>query len=342
MRNTSPLRLQLEADKLNQLDSEFSSAIFEEVDGFGIIKAILSQYKQEPTMTDSIDRSPLHVALERPHNSTKLSASHDRVQRIVLTRDDCQIVETLLNWGVPIGTRDMFGRTALHLACFYNWSLDVIQLLIEASDRDIDAKDVVGNTAFLWAVKKSNMELAKLLLATEKVDVNTRDKIGCTPLYFAVTASNQAMVRMLLARDDIAPSADERGELSPLTCAFGKWNMEIIMLLTLWRGYDINDNCFSPYHSTDWRSLLSLAATHGKIHAVEFLLAVEGIDVNTKSLSGMTALDWARKKGHEEVVALLTHHELYQKPLTRENMVVVIEDDESENSDDHIIVSNKE
>lgn len=324
--DTSPLRLQRQADKLNQLDVEFSSAICQELDGFGfspvplllrapnlvdcrIIKAIMVQYKQEPTMTDSIGRSALHIALERPRTAMKVLTSHDRIQRIVLTHDDC-LVRTLLDWGVPLGIRDIFGRTALHLASFYNWSLKAIKLLIEASDHDIDTKDVVGHTAFSWAVKKSNMELAKRLLATGEVDVNTRDKVGCTPLYFAVKASDVNMVRMLLARDDIAPSIDDiQGELNPLICALGKWDMEILSMLTLRTHYGINDNRFAPQHSTDWRNLLSMAATKDKVHAVKFLLAVDGIDANSKSRSGMTALDWARKKDHAKIVALLEDHE---------------------------------
>lgn len=345
--DTSPLRLQREADKLNQLDAEFSSAICEELDGFGfspvplllrapnlvdcrIIQAIMVQCKQEPTMTDSIGRSALHIALERPRTAKKVLASHDRIQRILLTHDDCQIVKALLDWGVPLGIRDIFGRTALHLASFYSWSLKAIQLLTEASDHDIDAKDVVGHTAFSWAVKKSNMELAKQLLATGEVDVNTKDKYGYTPLYFAVKASDVSMVRMLLARDDIAPSIDIQGELDPLTCAWNKWDMEILSMFSRRIHHGINDNVVAPQHSTEWRSLLSMAATEGKVHAVKFLLAVDGIDASSKSRSGMTALDWARKKGHAETVALLEDHERRLKKVQEEGFGGKEKDDEAQ------------
>lgn len=91
-----------------------------------IIRAIRNLYKQEATATDPIGRSALHVAFEHPRMPIQVSAWHDQDKKVVFAHDECEIVRALLDWGVPIGVRDIFGRTALHLACFNNWSVDVV------------------------------------------------------------------------------------------------------------------------------------------------------------------------------------------------------------------------
>jgi hypothetical protein len=230
----APLRLREEADKLIRLDQEFSSSTSDDLEGFGftavplllraqmlddfrIIGAVISQHKQKANETDAIGRTALHVALDHIHTSSWISTGYSRGYS--RTQKEYQVVDSLLKWGVPIDAQDIFRRTALHVACFNNFGIKVIQLLLEQHGLNIDAQDAVGRTAFSWAVKKGNEATAKLLLATGVVNVNSKDKIGRSPLSFAAETGDRNMVKTLLARDDIDPEMIDIWDLSPLAFA---------------------------------------------------------------------------------------------------------------------------
>jgi ankyrin repeat protein len=330
----SPLRLRLEADKLNRLDLEFSSSTSDDLDDFGltyvplllraqmlndhrIIGAVMNQYEKEADESDAMGRTALHVALDHMHLSnwtpTNYSGWYNR------TENECKVVQALLNWGVPITAQDIFRRSALHIACFEDFDDKVIQLLVDHPGIDIEVQDANGRTAFSWAVKKRNVTTVRLLLATGKVNVNHKDKIGRTPLSFAVEAGDVNMVKILLARDDIDSSIKERGEMSSLAYALGIWNMEIFMALMERGGIEVNSKFLLFDDLAPIHNLLTTAASRGIIAAVRFLLGLDEVDIETEDDWGMTACDWARKKGHEDVVKLFEEHALHVAPSRTES-----------------------
>lgn len=215
---------------------------------------------------------------------------------------------------MPITAQDIFRRSALHIACFEDFDDKVIQLLVDHPSIDIEVQDANGRTAFSWAVKKRNVTTVSLLLATGKVNVNHKDKIGRTPLSFAVEAGDVNMVKILLARDDIDSSIKERGEMSSLAYALGIWNMEIFMALMERGGIKVNSKFLLFDDLAPIHSLLTTAASRGIIAAVRFLLGLDEVNVESEDNWGMTACDWARKKGHEDVVKLFEEHALQVAP----------------------------
>lgn len=62
-------------------------------------------------------------------------------------------------------------------------------------------------------------------------------------------------------------------------------------------------------------SLLSTAAAFGGRRTVKFLLGLKDVNIQAKDDLGMTACNWARKRGHEDIVALLEDHGLRRKPV---------------------------
>ncbi|QDS71815.1 hypothetical protein FKW77_009653 [Venturia effusa] len=334
-------RLQHEASKLNQLDAEFSSTISEESKEFGLspiplllratnlischaIKAILDQYSQEATQTDPIGRSPLHIAFERrPASVPSWICYHLSDRRYGYVHgENCQF-KALLDWGVPVTTRDMFGRTVLHLACFNNFGVDIIQMLIEALNDDVDSKDVSGRTAFSWAVEKGHIDVATHLLATGKVDINSEDIPNWTPLCYAVGESNKSMVKMLLDRHDLAPSSILSAVKSSVPRHF--WDArehnkdaEVVWMLVRHVAHNIqadhSSSLLSAVVESDpdiWQIMLSEARTKGEYHLVKSLRAISTMDglslpaISTTDGLGMTALDWARREGHEYLTFVL-------------------------------------
>jgi ankyrin repeat protein len=87
-------------------------------------------------------------------------------------------------------------------------------------------------------------------------------------------------------------------------------SVEIIQML-LDRGADINAHPYGmytilPYERDDegWGSALHCAVKGGHLEAVRFLLE-KGIDKGYKNPIGLTALDLAKKTGHDNIIRLL-------------------------------------
>ena len=68
----------------------------------------------------------------------------------------------------------------------------------------------------------------------------------------------------------------------------------------------LQEQCFDPNYKLggDSRTRLMLVAEIGHTESVKHMLALDD-DVNAKNNDGDTALTWAKKRGHEEIVHML-------------------------------------
>jgi hypothetical protein len=109
-----------------------------------------------------------------------------------------EIVRVLLARGADVDA-SYSGRSALDFAMEGEYSIAVIQLLIDAK-ADVNQKNASGYTPLHAAVFSKNVEAAKLLLAKE-ADRNVRDQSGWSqmPLQHAKSKQNydEAMVKLL-------------------------------------------------------------------------------------------------------------------------------------------------
>ncbi len=91
-------------------------------------------------------------------------------------------------------TRDIEGRTPLHLAAFFGYA-DTVHKLLE-QQADINARDNNQRTPGHWSAYKGHIEVIKMLMESG-ADVNARDTEGRTLLRMAVIGRQVAIQELL-------------------------------------------------------------------------------------------------------------------------------------------------
>ncbi len=112
-----------------------------------------------------------------------------------------QVVNTgkvleLVAEGAPLEVRDAENRTALLLATRANL-VEIATALIKAG-ADVNAKDSIHDTPFLYAGAEGRNEILKLILATGKANLRDTNRYGGTALIPAAHHGYPETVRLLL------------------------------------------------------------------------------------------------------------------------------------------------
>lgn len=97
-------------------------------------------------------------------------------------RGDVPMLETFIEAGYSLETRDSKGYTALILAAYHGQSAAVDRLL--AAGADACAQDQRGNTALMGAIFKGEIQIAKTLLAAD-CSPDQRNGAGQTAAMYA-------------------------------------------------------------------------------------------------------------------------------------------------------------
>ena len=110
-------------------------------------------------------------------------------------RGDLAAVERLIREGASVAARDSRGRTALLVATHGN-HVPVARALI-AAGADVNAKDDIQDSAFLYAGAEGRIEILKMTLPT--ADLKSTNRYGGTALIPAAHHGHTEAVRILLA-----------------------------------------------------------------------------------------------------------------------------------------------
>lgn len=119
--------------------------------------------------------------------------------------------------------------TPLHLCC--QWGLEqVVQTLIEHG-ADVNTRDAEGKTPVHVAIQNQHSQIISLLLCHPNIDLNKRDKKGLTPFAAALTVRNNKAAQAILERlPKAAEQYDNKGR-NFLHTAIQKGDMESILFL---------------------------------------------------------------------------------------------------------------
>ncbi|GFX26707.1 alpha-latrotoxin-Lhe1a [Trichonephila clavipes] len=158
----------------------------------------------------------------------------------------------------------------------------------------------------LHLASRRDTETVKTLLESDEISINKKDDDGFTALH-AVESGKVEVVKILLETPGLL--VNEKEDLRVRTAfhlAADRDRPEIAFVLLNYSGTDVNVR--DKYGET----LLHIAAYNGYLEVGEKLLEV-GINANTRSYEGHTAVYWAAKKGHSNVVKMITDHLNYSE-----------------------------
>ena len=213
------------------------------------------------------------------------------------------------------------GRRATTMAWVKDKAADVLS---EASQRgrvmevkrlldcgvNVNSKDENGAAALHWAVAYNQTDLVKLLLARQDTRLDIADNDGSTPLHLACRYN--------------------RSDLIPLFCQDSRCTRNLL-------------NKKEPDFG---ETPLMQAVFYGRLRSVKELVKVEGVDISHKNKNGKSALDIAREKKHESIIAILDLEilrERREKMIEKSSSICIKEEierieDESEDTKGHLLL----
>ena len=129
--------------------------------------------------------------------------------------------------GVDVNQQDELGDTPLHIATRMG-NLPLIQLLTDRGAR-LDIKNKRGETLLHLALKANLEDFTRFLLNSNKIDINAQDILGNTALYYAAigTQKNPQIIQDLLDHEAQVQVINKQGD-TPLSITAKEGNLEFI------------------------------------------------------------------------------------------------------------------
>ncbi len=202
---------------------------------------------------------------------------------------DLAMVDFLLRRGADVQETDDLGRTALHSASKAGQTHVIARLI------DLGAKVNDGwpsTTPLSEAEQNGHLYASALLMAR-----------GAKRRLLDALCENDLELAKQLLRQGAEPDyevwgvddAHEFFSVRPILYAAARGNVPFVRLL-LDHGAELNVE-----RHVDDRSPLAEASRHGHLEVVRFLLQ-RGADVHAFGRDGLSALEWAKRSGHDSVV----------------------------------------
>ncbi len=210
---------------------------------------------------------------------------------------DAAKVRTLLAQKADVNAAQGDGTTELHWAV-YNHDAALVKALL-AAGADVKAKTRLGAlTPVMMAARAGDGAVLTLLLAA-KGDAVTANSNGTTPLMFAASAGAPDAVAMLIERGADVNATDLTNGQTPLMFAAAQGRTEAVKLL-LARKAD-------PNAATKVSAIISMGERYKAKSAGKGTREItsEGGRSDINAMGGLTALMFAAREGHQEVVRAL-------------------------------------
>ena len=246
-------------------------------------------------------------------------------------RGSPESVELLLERGADPNAANKIGATPLLWGAR---DAEMVRLLLDHGANP-NLRSALGNTPLLAASASANSGRSVELLLAAGADIHMVNRRGATALTNAAFTGSVATVRTLIARGaEVNPRHGSTRSTSPLLAAANRGDREIVELF-LKHGADPNesDKNFAG-HAVNFALLRQkpeiaelLIASGGDVNvptpvgtvppivlaayteigdtSIARLLLERGVDINAANVHEETALTWARRRGHEDLIEIL-------------------------------------
>ena len=195
------------------------------------------------------------------------------------------------------------GLINLHVCAWYALDSAIPRLLDEDPRPDINRPDLIGRTPLMYACRRGHYETAKLLLELH-ADPDIECDQGSSAIVEAAMGNHVEIVKVLLAT-----------KLVNVNQAYPKYISRTVLMLAALHGKEELISCLLQQDDVDVNlkdrtgySALCLAVTTKNLAIVDLLLHQKGIDVNSSNRNGATALIIAAEYGNDVMVRSLLRH----------------------------------
>lgn len=155
----------------------------------------------------------------------------------------------------------------------------------------------ISESAFREAALQGQIETVREAI-DQGVEVNATDIEGRTALHFASFNGHTDIVLSLLAKGAVVDRRDKMGRTALMFAASGSNQETVSALLKAKADPNIVD-------SGEGFTALMHAAAEGQLEVVKILLS-QGADATIRDVDGDTALNFASRNGHSDVVQLFS------------------------------------
>ena len=152
-----------------------------------------------------------------------------------------------------------------------------------------------GDTGMILALRENSMKVFNVLLNAPEIDLEAKARNGDNALMIACFKGNKPAVEALLAKG----AEVNRPGWTPLHYAAANGHNDIINIL-------LEKSAYIDAESPNRTTPIMMAARGGHIYTVKLLLD-EGADATLKNDLDMSAIDFARKFGYQDIADGLTH-----------------------------------
>lgn len=205
------------------------------------------------------------------------------------------IYEYLKSLGLNPNVVTTDGSTAMHQLATNNKDKNIFALFLSAG-ANVNQKDSEGNTPFLNAASRNDLEIVKLL-SNNVTDYKIANQNGQTALLLAVGNNSPEVVAFLLQKGSDAMAKDSNGNTAAyyLATSFNaKKTEQFESKLKMLQGKGVKLNTIQA----DGNTLYHFAAKENNLALLKSLSGFD-IPVNTKNDEGLTALHQAAMKAED-------------------------------------------
>lgn len=234
------------------------------------------------------------VSISFPNRSRRNKLLHFAIQR-----NRTEMVKKIIEYRGDVRDTNDFWQTLLHIAAIYGTDPDLIRILVENGAKT-DARDRLGDTPLIIAIKNLNFPIAEALVANG-ANVTERNIYSLEqPVAVAIEKQDIKLTKLLMDNGaKLKYNIDAYGRtLMHHAAQYG--NLEILFHLMYDRGGDIR--AVDDHDET----LLHAAAAGNKIEIIAFLVKEMGFDLTAENISDERPIDIAYSNGCDDVVMVIS------------------------------------
>lgn len=217
---------------------------------------------------------------------------------------DVEAMKALLSAGADINAQSLGQKTSPLMAAVGSGSEEALELMLKQSGIEVDAKNVDGTTALLYAAFRGEVGMVKKLIAAGAA-FDAKNNSGMSPLALAARNGHAKALKDLYDLDPSQLDALDDYNYTPMlrACASKNSNETVKALLDL----APHPRALLSAHGKDGMTPMLYAAKLGDAELIEKFSAL-GAYAMEKDDVGQTAVSLAAQFGHVNAIKALHRH----------------------------------